>query len=53
MTASSSQAIAAEMKAKATMDSKPIFGKDGKFKPSVPQGAVRPKPVQVPEKAKP
>jgi len=33
-------------------DSKPIFGKDGKFKSSVPPGAVRPKPVLVPEKKK-
>jgi hypothetical protein len=29
-----------------------VYGKDGKFKPSVPRGAVRPKPVPVPAKAK-
>jgi hypothetical protein len=33
-------------------DSKPIFGKEGKFKSSVPADAVRPKPVPVPPKAK-
>lgn len=33
-----------------TMDNKPIFGRNGNFKPSVPVGAVRPKPVPVPEK---
>jgi hypothetical protein len=34
------------------MDSKPIFGKNGKFKSSVPPDAVRPKPVPVPAKVK-
>ena len=33
-------------------DSKPILGKDGKFKSSVPMNAVRPRPVNVPEKKK-
>jgi hypothetical protein len=36
----------------AAMDSKTIFGKDGKFKSSVPAGAVRPKPLPVPAKTK-
>ena len=34
------------------MDSKPISGKDGSFKTSVPAGAVRPKPVAVPDRKK-
>jgi len=29
-----------------------VYGKDGKFKSSVPKGAVRPKPVPVPAKEK-
>lgn len=35
-----------------TIDSKTIFGKNGKFKSSVPLGAVRPKPLPAPAKAK-
>jgi len=34
------------------MDSKPISGRNGSFKSSVPAGAVRPKPVAVPDKKK-
>lgn len=29
-----------------------VYGKDGKFKSSVPSGVVRPKPVPVPAKEK-
>lgn len=32
------------------MDSKPVFGRDGNFKSSVPLDAIRPKPVPVPAK---
>lgn len=41
-----------EGKTARTIDSKTIFGKNGKFKSSVPPGAVRPKPLPVPAKAK-
>jgi hypothetical protein len=53
MTASNRQTSAPENGHSAMAnDSKPIFGKDGRFKSSVPPGAVRPKPVSVPEKKK-
>ncbi|MGA3263678.1 MAG: hypothetical protein ABSC47_06500 [Terracidiphilus sp.] len=45
-------ASVSEGKTAMAFDSKPILGKDGKFKSSVPPDAVRPKPVNVPEKQK-